>query len=81
MTCLQTDGDYRIKFPESNTFHRISVSNPFLLFKLIQKRSLSLFVQRHYIGNLGFAAADDIIIAIAMVYLLRSRRTGVKRYC
>ena len=36
MTCLQTDGDYRIKFPETNTFHKISVRNPSLLFKLIQ---------------------------------------------
>ena len=41
---------------------------------------MSPFIQGSYIGSLAMAAADDIIIATAMVYLLRSQRTGVKRY-
>ena len=73
-------GNSSIEFIEIDEFHKVTVRNPSLLFQLFQKRSMSPFIQGSYIGSLAMAAADDIIIAIAMVYLLRSQRTGVKRY-
>ena len=77
--CRQTDGNYSIEFPEIDGFHKIDVRNP-SVFRAVSKRSLSPFIQKIYIAALAMAAADDIIIAIAMVCLLKRRRTDVKRY-
>ena len=36
MTCLQTDGNYSIKFPGLDALHKFTVHNPSLLFEPFQ---------------------------------------------